>query len=116
MSYQHLTQAQRYQIGTLHKAGFTSRHIAEVIVSHHSTVAREVRRNRSEDGYHVVAAHRKAVRRRHAASARPQIDVAAWAIVEKHLREEQWSPQQIAGRSSVKVSPERIYQYIAADR
>lgn len=116
MSYQHLTQAQRYQIGTLHNAGFASRYIAEVISSHHSTVAREVRRNRSDDGYHVVAAHRHAVRRRHAASVRPQIDVAAWAIVEKRLREEQWSPEQIAGRSGVKVSHERIYQYIAADR
>lgn len=116
MSYQHLTQSQRYQIDTLHNAGFTSRHIAGVISCHHSTVAREVRRNRCDDGYRVKAAHRQAVQRRHAASAIVRIDAAAWAIIAKHLREEQWSPEQIVGRSNVKVSHERIYQYIAADR
>ena len=73
--------------------------MAEVIVSHHRTVAREVRRN-LDDGYHVVPAHRQAVRRRHGASVRPQIDMATWPTVEKHLREEQWRPQQIAGRAA----------------
>ena len=34
MSYRRLIQSQRYQIATLHKAGFASRHIAEVVGCH----------------------------------------------------------------------------------
>ena len=45
MSYQHLTQQQRYQIAALHKANFACRYIAGVVQCHHSAVARELRRN-----------------------------------------------------------------------
>lgn len=115
MSYQHLTQQQRYQIAALHKTHFSCRYIADVVECHHSAVARELRRNSEAGVYRVSIAQRKTVARRHAASSRTRIGAADWAIVEGHLREE-WSPRQIAERSTVKISPEWIYQYIDADR
>lgn len=103
MSYQHLTQHQRYQIATLHKANFASRYIANVINCHHSAVARELQRNRKGAAYHAATSQQKAVKRRRVASSRTRIDAANWAIVEGHLRVE-WSPQQspdaVASRSA----------------
>lgn len=115
MGYQHLTQHQRYQIATLHKGGLTSRQIADSVECHHSTVAREINRNGGRGSYRAQQAHRLATRRRHVASIRPRINPATWVSVEKHLRED-WSPEQIVGSGAAKVSIERIYQHIAADR
>jgi IS30 family transposase len=115
MSYQHLTQQQRYQIATLHKEGFGSRAIGDVVECHHSTVAREIERNGGPDGYRANAAQRQAVQRRHAASTRPRIDASVWVVVDEHLRED-WSPEQIVGHGIAAISIERIYQHIAEDR
>lgn len=115
MSYQHLTQSQRYQIATLHREGVSGRTIGRHVVCHHSTVAREIQRNAHEGSYRAVDAQRKAVRRRHVASSRLRIDAATWAIVDEYLRED-WSPEQIVGRGVAKVSHERIYRHIAEDR
>jgi IS30 family transposase len=63
--------------------------------------------------YHAIDAHKQATRRRRAASVRPRIDEATWAIVERHLREE-LSPEQIVGCALAAVSHERIYQRVLA--
>ena len=115
MSYQHLTQAQRYQIDRLHKEGFSSRQVASPIECHHSTVARERKRNLGEHGYRAAHAHGQAVIRRRIASRRPRIDAATWGQVEERLRDD-WSPEQIASKGKIAISPERIYQHIQTDR
>ena len=115
MSYQHLIQSQRYQIATLHKAGTGCRDIANVIECHHSTVAREISRNRNDGPYRAEQAHRQATRRRHEASTCARIEASTWELIEKHLREE-WSPEQIKSNGIANVSHERIYQHVAADR
>lgn len=115
MSYQHLTQSQRYQIATLHQSGVSTRNIGRHVECHHSTVAREVHRNSHDGSYRAARAQREAVRRRHDASSHPRIDATTWATVEEYLRED-WSPEQIAGRGVAQVSHERIYRYIAEDR
>lgn len=115
MKYQHLTQAQRYQIAALHAAGLTSRAIGEAVFCHHSTVAREVKRNAGEDRYRADRAHALAVKRRQQASSRTRIAPETWTRVEEHLRQD-WSPEQIVGRGIASVSIERIYQHIRHDK
>jgi IS30 family transposase len=50
---------------------------------------------------------------------RPRITAAQWTQVEELLRQE-WSPEQISGRLALeqqaRISHERIYQYIYADK
>lgn len=118
MNYRHLTQEQRYQIQGLLRAGFANRSIATQIGCHPSTVSRERRRNGSGE-YEAATAQRRAVERRFAASSIPRIDATTWREVERAVRED-WSPEEIAGRRRQqrrrRVSHERIYQHIAADR
>lgn len=116
MSYTHLSQDERYQIQCLRRGGFRLEYIGAQLQRSISTISRELRRNpASAGGYDSKQAQRKAVQRRHLASARPRIDAVAWAKVEARLRED-WSPEQIAGAGDVTVSHERIYQHIANDR
>lgn len=117
--YTQLTQEQRYQIHALKSVGFTQSRIADDLKVHKSTVSRELRRNTRQRGYRPQQAHQLAVERRQERACRPRINPALWLHVEARLQE-QWSPQQIAGRLAFEqasgVSHERIYQYIYADK
>ncbi len=116
MSYAHLSQEERYQIQWLRKGGWSREDIGDKLQRAASTISRELRRNAVPEGaYDNRHAQRRAVQRRHAASALPRIDAQTWGIVEARLRED-WSPEQIAGTGEVAVSVERIYQHIASDR
>ena len=75
MSYQHLTQDERYQIDDQLRAGFCDADIAGARGRHASTIARERRRNRSGDHCRAAPAQSQAQRRRHAASARSRLAV-----------------------------------------
>lgn len=119
MTYAHLTQEQRYQIYILHKVGHTQSAIATMLEVHKATLSRELRRNSGQRGYRASQSHRLACQRRHRASARPRIAAAAWALCDAQLRQE-WSPQQVSDwlreTHGIKVSHERIYQHILADK
>lgn len=117
MSYNQLTQEQRYQIYALKKTGHTRTEIAEVIGVHKSTVSRELRRNQGERGYRPQQAQQMAETRR--VKAQPRISAKTWAVVKKLLRQE-WSPEQISGRlkkeQKICISHEWIYQYVLTDQ
>jgi IS30 family transposase len=117
MSYNQLTQEQRYQIYALKKTGHTGTEIAEVIGVHKSTVSRELRRNQGERGYRPQQAQQMAETRR--VKAQPRISAKTWVVVEKLLRQE-WSPEQISGRlkkeQKICISHEWIYQYVLTDQ
>ena len=115
MSYTHLSQDERYQIQTLHRSGFSTREIGELIQRDASTLSRELRRNGGEPGYEARDAHRQSRQRRHAASVLPHIAASTWTVVDAYLIED-LSPEQIAGLANLTISHERIYQHIAADR
>ena len=73
--------------------------IADRLGRSKSTISRELRRNRSRNGYWAVAANRKAERRR---SERPWVAKMQRPEVRRYVRERlrrRWSPDQIAGRS-----------------
>jgi len=119
MNYTHLTQAERYQIAILNKAGHEQSEIARVMSRHPSTIGRELRRNRGQRGYRAKQAHEFSQARMRACENGPRIAAETWALVEERLGE-LWSPEQICGRLKElglpAASHEAIYQRIYADQ
>lgn len=117
-TYQQLTQRQRYQIWTGVKQGLKQREIAEEIGRDRSSISREIRRNRTEEGYNPVRAEALAQKRRRE-KGRQRIRDEVWTEVDERLRAN-WSPEQISGRRRVEgqypVSHEWIYQHIYSDK
>ena len=94
--YSQLTLSQRYAIGALKKAGHRQQRIAEIVEPHPSTISRELRRNKSSNGYYPRAAHEQA-QQRHLHKRRAYKWTGHWGrIIERKLRL-QWSPEQISG-------------------
>ena len=95
----HLTLEEREVIAHMHRAGKMQTQIADRLGRSKSTISRELRRNRSRNGYWAVAADRKAQTRR---SQRPWISKMERPEVRRYVQErlrQYWSPDQIAGRS-----------------
>jgi len=120
----HLTLEEREVIAQMHRAGKMQTQIAERLSRNKSTISRELRRNRSRNGYWAVAAQRKAQRRR---SERPWTAKMQRPEVRRYVCErlrQRWSPDQIAGRSHGdfpddrrrRVSPPTIYAWILAEQ
>ena len=120
----HLTLEEREVIAHMHRAGKMQSQIADRLGRDKSTISRELRRNRSRNGYWAVAAQRKAERRR---SERPWTAKMQRPEVRRYVSERlrwRWSPDQIAGRSRSdfpddrrrQVSPPTIYAWIRAEQ
>lgn len=120
----HLTLDEREVIAQMQRAGKSQAQIAERLGRSKSTVSRELRRNRSRNGYWAAAAQRKAQRRRSerrwvAKMQRPDVR----RYVSERLRQ-RWSPDQIAGRSRSdfpndrrrQISAPTIYAWIRAEQ
>lgn len=95
MSYQQLTQTQRYQIHARRDVGLSRRQIAKALGIHNSTVSRELRRNAIDSGYHPARAQSCSDHRRRTAKKRTKRLPSMIAAVAGRLREE-WSPEQIS--------------------
>jgi IS30 family transposase len=119
MSYQQLTQEQRYHIWALKKTGFNQTDMAKETGVHKSTISRELRRNTGQRGYRPKQAHTLAQSRKLDRARSPRIAAETWQLVETHLRQE-WSPEQISGwlprQHKGRLSHERIYQYVYDDK
>lgn len=122
MSYKHLTEDERYQIDELLREGFSQLFIAGQLNRSPSTISRELQRNKGGRGWRPRQAHQKATERlvSRGASNVKRIDDSAWQYAQKHLQEDQWSPQQISGRliqeGMASISHETIYKYILTDK
>ena len=62
--YSQLTLPQRYEISALHKAGQGPSQIAAIVGVYRTTISRELKRNKSPNGYFAQAADRRAQQRR----------------------------------------------------
>ncbi len=117
--YTQLTQPQRYEISALYKAGQGPTQIAQIVGVHRTTISRELKRNKSPNGYYPQAAHQRAQQRQKDRCRPLKWTGRCRQLVEGKLRH-QWSPEQIAdwlGRSAgISLSHERIYQHIRAER
>lgn len=118
MTYQQLTREQRYQIYACMKADWSQQSIAAEIGVHPSTVSRELARGRGRRGYRPRQADQLASARKQKRYRR-RITAATWGLIESLVRQD-WSPEQVSGwlatEKGVRVSHERIYQYIYADK
>ena len=95
MSYNQLTENERYQIDAFIKAGLTQKEIADQLGRSPSTISRELKRNRGLRGYRPTQAQRLSDGRRVEASKAIKLtdEVKAW--IDQLIRQE-LSPQQVA--------------------
>jgi IS30 family transposase len=113
MTYKHLSQAERYQIHALMKAGHDQSQIAKVLDRNKSTISRELSRNTRSRGYRPKQACEMSADR--AQNSRNASTVAPWVKEQANaLLRVQWSPEQIA--SQLPISHETVYQHVYADK
>ncbi|HEY5139917.1 MAG TPA: IS30 family transposase [Methylococcales bacterium] len=118
-NYKQLSQAQRYQIEILNKAGKNQKEIAALLGVSPATICRELKRNKGKKGYRPRQAQIKAgKRRREAAKALKMTGEVILVIEEKICLD--WSPEQVSGwlkiNQGIFISHERIYQHIWEDK
>ena len=119
MTYQQLTQDERYQIQALFNCGQSNIQIAKQLGRHKSTIGRERTRNASPTGYLACLAQRSALQRAQSSCNARTISAQHWLKVNTYLR--LWlSPQQVAGRlfleEAISISHESIYQHVYRDK
>lgn len=114
---------EREQIEMFLRGNWSLRRIAKHLYRDHTVISREVKRNRDKNGrYKAKVAHAKALKRGSREQRRKldEDDTLCNWVVQK-LRDDAWSPQQIAGRLKNRpdsqvigsyVSHETIYQWI----
>lgn len=118
--YRQLTQEERYQISALNELGYGPTAIGRRLERSPSTISRELKRNVGLKGYDGATAQRLSnKRRREASKSHKRIpELIDW--IESRLREEEWSPEQIAGTLDTMgypvVSHEWIYRHVEADK
>jgi len=125
VSPRYLSPDERIVIADLHRAGFSSRAIAEQVRRSPSTVSRELARNAGLDGrYGSAAAQRLASeRRRRPRARRLEGDPVLRAFVQQCM-DVRWSPEQISHALAVQfpdqpgrqLVPESLYQALYASK
>ena len=117
MKYQQLTEGQRYQIAALRDEGLAQVHIAKTLGVHPSTISRELKRNRNEQGYQPRQAHQQAMAKRAACN---KYSIPADTVIYVHMTlAADWSPEQISEVGNTidcPVSHEWIYRHVAQDK
>ena len=115
--YRQLSLEERCEIARLQADGASLRQIAAALHRAPSSIARELKRNRSRAGYKPTFAQEQTRARRWTGS-RLDRDPDLRRAVLKHLAKG-WSPEQIAGRlahqqAAKRISYESIYRFIYA--
>lgn len=127
MSYTHLTENERYVISHMSSAGFSVREIGRRLHRDHTTISREIARNKpdyADDAvYWYTVAEPKAIKRRHKARHhRRRHHGRLFSYVTAKLRLD-WPPEAIAARirreypddHTMRISHETIYRWIYLD-
>jgi|SRR5690554_132608 IS30 family transposase len=120
MTYHQLTSAERYTIACLRRKHYSQAEIARVLGRNRSTISRELRRNRRDDGhYRAFTACERTRARRSRSRRNRQFTQEQWLLVLACLHQ-LWSPEQISGRLKylglLSISHETIYRYVWTDR
>lgn len=121
--FRHLSLAEREKCFAWRESGVSFREIGRRLKRPHTTFARELRRNAKYGREYLPclaqakANKRGEKQRRHAPLKSPLV----FLYVRKHLREDRWSPEIIAGRLPIDypgncVHFETIYRYIYSSR
>lgn len=120
MSYSHINTRERSQLELLHRLGWSARAIACELDRHHSSVSRELKRQKKDETYCAVRAQ-KIYEMKRKNCKRPE----KWnAVRQQYITSklvETWSPEQIEGRMKqdeplLQVSFKTIYRWIYQGR
>jgi len=116
-----ITQVQRYQIEAFRKSGVKVEQIADYLGKNQSSIYRELKRNaQKRGGYNAKHAQMLHEERQERFRRKRKFTEPIKSRVNKYLKEEQWSPEQIVGYCKKfnipMVSHERIYQHIREDK
>jgi IS30 family transposase len=126
MPYQHFNTKEQYVISHMVLADFSLRQIGRKLGRHHTSISREIARNRptyADDAvYWYDAAEHYARQRRHKARHHRRQHERLVTYVTAKLKLD-WSPETIAGRLQVdypdnetmRISPETIYRWTYLD-
>ncbi|RDV23878.1 IS30 family transposase [Alteromonas aestuariivivens] len=118
MSYKQLIEGQRYQIEAYLREGFSYREIGKRLGKSHSTISREVRRNRIRDSHYLPEVAQAKAEKRRCQAGKYCVPESTITFVEFGLSQK-WSPEQIAGVGQFighSVSHEWIYGYVQRDK
>jgi len=119
--HQHLTLEDREKIAIWKAAGKSLRQIAQMLGKHHSTLSRELKRNKSRlfhcRGYWPARAHVKAATRKIDSGKRKGLKNKQIRDYVTEKLKLHWTPELIAGRLAVdhpdqSISHEAIYQFV----
>lgn len=112
MSYNHLTIKDRIRIEVFSLFGFSTRFIAKILGRHHSTIARELSRNKSKGFYHAETAQSLYAKRRMSNFPKGKFSDAIARIISDKISEK-WSPEQIVHTVlNETISFKTIYKWI----
>lgn len=115
-----LNREQRYTIFILLQQNFTKAKIATVLNVSKSTICRELKRNSSKHGYSWLQANEMANLRKERLKEPRKMCGQVKHRIEKYMRSDQLSPEQIVGlcrnKGYLMVSKSSIYNYIRKDK
>ena len=120
--YNHLTLVEREKIMYFRAQNYTISEIATLLQRNKSTISRELKRNSVNGFYQPVSAQSKYDQRREACRPHKRLDDPELCqLVKDKFLEQQWSPEEIAGRLALEhhtnlVSYTTIYREIYAGR
>lgn len=105
MSYKHLTRDDRIRLSVLLRAGHSFRSCAKLMGFTHPTISLEVNENGGRSSYNPYKANRKAKEKRRGANqCHRKWQRGNWQTDKTiSLLEDDWSPDQIAGRSELEL-------------
>jgi len=120
MSYHQITSEERYMLSALRLQGYKCSEIARQLGRDRSTIWREVRRNRCNDGDYRPSKADSRTRRRRRECRRKWYTPEVFLQMAIRLLHLDWSPEQIAGwlrkHRICHISHETIYRYVWYDR
>jgi IS30 family transposase len=124
--YNQLTEAERYTLSVLKRAGHSFRSIAKIMQRDPSTISREVERNATtaphleRPFYAPSKAQEHANGRRRRSRRVKHHGPEVYAHIEELLAQTQWSPEQIASKLpeqlGVRLSHMTIYRHVRRDQ
>lgn len=126
MNYQHFTQDERNEISILLKKGYSRRDIGEALGKDHSSVSREIFRNKVNGVYDPKKANAKAKAKRSKSKYQGMKVVKNSDLgkrIKENLKDDHWTPEEIAGRwnsenhldkcgKKIIISAPSIYKYL----